>query len=189
MSCGECGTRIAISKTTIHKKRQGLPVPAPGRLPPTPQVQSNSLRPGVTAHHYSNLSVSSPGGQQSAELNFHPRGKPVRDRPHRNSFRLKSPKKEAALAQLPSLIETGVLDQETADLRRYNLRGRNCRTAAAHCSSCPRLTCRNSPRRWRFLSSGSTCLSQSDGGGGGVSSFREFIRDIKINRQGNDWGN
>ncbi|UBF24815.1 recombinase family protein [Kovacikia minuta CCNUW1] len=89
--------------------------------------------------------------------------------------------KQAILEQLPNLISTGILDQETADLRSYKLRTEIAElqaklaqlppanlTAIAQTVSLPQFWLDLSESERRFY-------------------FREFIRQIELVRAGKDW--
>ena len=89
--------------------------------------------------------------------------------------------KEAVLAQLPELEASGILDAETAALRRYKLRGE---VADLHqqLAQLPPVNLQelsqsvSIPQFWLDLSEAERRFF-----------FREFIRDIQIVRQGDDW--
>lgn len=89
--------------------------------------------------------------------------------------------KEAVLAQLPDLEKSGILDAETAALRRYKLRGE---VADLHqqLAQLPPVNLQelsqsvSIPQFWLDLSEPERRFF-----------FREFIRDIQILRQGDDW--
>jgi DNA invertase Pin-like site-specific DNA recombinase len=180
VSCGECGTRMAISKTTIHKKDTIYLYLRPAGCPNQPKCKAIpydlALQRIITqicqvlpqAVSYLQDSVAQPGET---------RGGP----PSPGFFQAQIEHKEAALAQLPALIETGVLDQETADLRRYNLRG-EIAELQQQISQLPPVNLQELsqavaiPQFWLDLSESERRFF-----------FREFIRDIKIHRQGDDW--
>jgi hypothetical protein len=89
--------------------------------------------------------------------------------------------RETALAQLPNLVETGILDTETADLRRYKLRAEMAQIAQqmAQCSPINLAELAPSvalPRFWLDLSEAERRFF-----------FREFIRRIDLIRQGETW--
>ncbi|MBD2231257.1 recombinase family protein [Phormidium tenue] len=89
--------------------------------------------------------------------------------------------KEAAIAQLPTLEDSGILDAETAALRRYKLRGE---ISALHqqLAQLPPVNLQelsqsvSIPQFWLDLSEAERRFF-----------FREFIRDIQIVRQDKDW--
>lgn len=89
--------------------------------------------------------------------------------------------KEAILDQLPALEETGVLDTETAALRRYKLRG-EISTLHQQLAQLPPVNLQelsqsvSIPQFWLDLSEAERRFF-----------FREFIRDIQIVRQDGDW--
>ncbi len=89
--------------------------------------------------------------------------------------------KEDALEQLPKLVASGVLDQETADLRRYKL-GVEIAAIQNRIAQLPPVNLKeiaqavSIPQFWLDLSESERRFY-----------FREFIRQIKISRQENDW--
>ncbi|MBD2113929.1 MULTISPECIES: recombinase family protein [Cyanophyceae] len=89
--------------------------------------------------------------------------------------------KEAAIAQLPTLEESGVLDAETAALRRYKLRG-EISTLHQQLAQLPPVNLQelsqsvSIPQFWLDLSEAERRFF-----------FREFIRNIQIVRQDKDW--
>ena len=89
--------------------------------------------------------------------------------------------KKEVLDQLPNLIVNGVLDQETADLRRYKLRveiaaiqNRIAQLPPVNLKELAQTV--SIPQFWLDLSESERRFY-----------FREFIRQIKISRQGNNW--
>ncbi|WP_017296844.1 recombinase family protein [Nodosilinea nodulosa] len=89
--------------------------------------------------------------------------------------------KEAVLAQLPDLEESGILDAETAALRRYRLRG-EVATLHQQLAQLPPVNLQelsqsvSIPQFWLDLSEAERRFF-----------FREFIRDIQIVRDGDTW--
>ncbi|MGG6239867.1 recombinase family protein [Nodosilinea sp. AN01ver1] len=89
--------------------------------------------------------------------------------------------KEAVLAQLPALEDSGVLDAETAALRRYKLRG-EVATLHQQLAQLPPVNLQelsqsvSIPQFWLDLSEAERRFF-----------FREFIRDIQIVREGDKW--
>ena len=89
--------------------------------------------------------------------------------------------KQAALAQLPNLIASGVLDQETGDLRTYKLRA-DIAAIQKHLAELPPVNLReiaqavSIPQFWLDLSESERRFY-----------FREFIHQIQFSRRGNDW--
>ena len=89
--------------------------------------------------------------------------------------------KEAALDQLPKLVASGVLDQETADLRRYKLRV-EIAAVQERIAQLPPVNLKeiaqavSIPQFWLDLSESERRFY-----------FREFIRQIRISRQEKDW--
>jgi DNA invertase Pin-like site-specific DNA recombinase len=180
VSCGECGTRMAISKTTIHKRDKVYlylrPVDCPRRpkcraIPYDLALQTMIARicqdlPQAVSHLLK--SAAEPGATPDTP-------------PLPNLFQDQMAQKEAALAQLPALVETGVLDQETADLRRYNLRS-ELAELQQRLSQLPPVNLQELaqavaiPQFWLDLSESERRFF-----------FREFIRDVHITRQGNGW--
>lgn len=89
--------------------------------------------------------------------------------------------KEAAIAQLPALEADGILDAETAALRRYKLRG-EIATLHQQLAQLPPVNLQelsqsvSIPQFWLDLSEAERRFF-----------FREFIRDIQIVREGDKW--
>ncbi|MBD1915672.1 MULTISPECIES: recombinase family protein [Cyanophyceae] len=89
--------------------------------------------------------------------------------------------KEAAIAQLPTLEESGILDAETVALRRYKLKG-EISTLHQQLAQLPPVNLQelsqsvSIPQFWLDLSEAERRFF-----------FREFIRDIQIVREDKDW--
>ena len=89
--------------------------------------------------------------------------------------------KQSALAQLPELVTNGVLDQETADLRTYKLRT-EISAIQQRLAQLPPVNLKeiaqavSIPQFWLDLSESERRFY-----------FREFIRQIQLSRQDNDW--
>lgn len=89
--------------------------------------------------------------------------------------------REVALAQLPALVDTGILDQYTANLRTYTLRS-ELAAIQQQLAQLPPVNLRelsqsvSIPQFWFDLSEAERRFF-----------FREFIREIQIYRQGDDW--
>lgn len=89
--------------------------------------------------------------------------------------------KQAVLAQLPELVQTGILDRETADLRAYKLRtemaelqGQLAQLPPVNLTSTAQTV--SIPQFWLDLSESERRFY-----------FREFIRQIEIVRADSDW--
>jgi DNA invertase Pin-like site-specific DNA recombinase len=89
--------------------------------------------------------------------------------------------KEGILGQLPGLVEAGILDPETADLRRYTLEGEIAQLEQQR-SQLPPVNLQELsrsvaiPQFWLDLSEAERRFF-----------FREFIRRIQIQRRAEDW--
>ena len=89
--------------------------------------------------------------------------------------------KQSVLAQLPELVTSNVLDQETADLRAYKLRAEIAATQQ-NLAQLPPVNLKeiaqavSIPQFWLDLSESERRFY-----------FREFIRQIEFNRQENGW--
>jgi hypothetical protein len=89
--------------------------------------------------------------------------------------------KQAILEQLPPLVASGVLDQETADLRAYKLRT-EIAELQGKLSQLPPVNLKaiaqtvSIPQFWLDLSESERRFY-----------FREFIREIELVRQEKDW--
>ena len=162
VSCGECGTRIAISKTTIHKKDKVYLYLRPVDCPQRPKCKAIpydlALRRIITQ-----ICQYLPQAVSSLQNSISIPGETSAGPPSPELFQAQIAQKEAALAQLPSPDRNGSAGSKKRLISVVTTCGAKLQNCSSTLLSCPRLTCRNSPRRWRFLSSGSTCLSQSDG--------------------------
>ncbi|MDB9303689.1 recombinase family protein [Nodularia spumigena CS-591/12] len=99
----------------------------------------------------------------------------------KNSLRQAIAHQQEILQQLPTLIETGILDDETAKLRAYKLRT-EISQLQAKLATLPPVNLRSVaqavsiPQFWFDLSEAERRFY-----------FREFIKQIEILRQGKDW--
>ena len=89
--------------------------------------------------------------------------------------------KQQILEQLPALVESGVLDNETAELRTYKVRT-EISTLKAKLAQLPPVDLSATvqavslPQFWLDLSEAERRFY-----------FREFLRQIVLQRQGTDW--
>jgi len=179
VSCQACGTAMAISKTTIHNRETVYlylrPVDCP-RRPKCKAIPYDLALQTIIAKICQTLP------QAVSKLQPRP---DAQDGINQSSafapLQTQIEQKEAALVQLPSLIEAGVLDQETADLRRYTLRG-EISELQQQISQLPPVNLQELsqavaiPQFWMDLSESERRFF-----------FREFIRDIQIKRQDDGW--
>jgi len=179
VSCQACGARMAISKTTVYQQDRVYLYLRPMACPRRPKCKAipyDGALQKLIAQICQHLPPAVEALQSPPE-DTHGRPRP----PSSRGLQEQIGQKEAALAQLPRLVETGVLDQETADLRRYNLRG-EIAEIQQQVSQLPPVNLQELsqavaiPQFWLDLSESERRFF-----------FREFIRDIYIVRQGDDW--
>jgi DNA invertase Pin-like site-specific DNA recombinase len=179
VSCQACGSPMAISKTTIRRQDKVYLYLRPVNCPRQPKCKAIpydlALQTIITK-----ICQTLPQAVDKLQS----RSNPQDDTDQSSAFapfQAQIEQKEAALAQLPSLIETGVLDQETADLRRYTLRG-EISELQQQISQLPPVNLQELsqavaiPQFWLDLSESERRFF-----------FREFIRNIQIKREGDGW--
>jgi DNA invertase Pin-like site-specific DNA recombinase len=179
VSCQACGCPLRVSKTTVRGKAQTYLYLRPAACARSPRCRAIAYEealhkiitqvcqdlPAAVAHLRSAL----PDGDAN---------RPAAPRP---LLQAQIQQKQSALAQLPALVATAVLDAETADLRQYKLRGEIAeleqRIAQLPPVNLQELSQSVSiPQFWLDLSEAERRFF-----------FREFIRSIQIVRQGDDW--
>lgn len=175
--CQTCGGSMAISTTTVRGKAQRYvylrPTACPQR-PRCPALPYDAVLQAVIADICHTLP------QAVAQWQIH-RATPVAGPAPTDLLHHQLQQRETVLAQLPHLVETGILDPETADLRRYNLRAEMAQIAQhiAQCSPVNLAELAPSvalPQFWLDLSESERRFF-----------FREFIRRIDLIRQGETW--
>lgn len=172
VTCSECKSHMTITRVTIRKQTKEYLYLRPINCPKKPKCQSipyedvlektiaavcHDLPKAVEGVNFPQLdTVKNNLGQEIARVN-------------------------AILEQIPELIETGVLDEETAKLRTYKLRT-EISAMEAKLATLPPVNLRSVaqavsiPQFWLDLSESERRFY-----------LREFIREIEIARQDNSW--
>lgn len=175
VTCQTCGQPLTISKTSPRGQGKNYLYLRPSGCPDTPRCKAI---PYDEALNRIIAEICRVLPQAVAQFTAHlPPGSPA------PVTRLQGQidAKEAVLAQLPDLEETGVLDAETAALRRYKLRG-EVATLHQQLAQLPPVNLQelsqsvSIPQFWLDLSEAERRFF-----------FREFIRDIQIVRGGDEW--
>ncbi|NJL49124.1 MAG: recombinase family protein [Leptolyngbyaceae cyanobacterium SM2_5_2] len=179
VSCQTCGCTMTVSNTTIRGKAQSYQYLRPSQCPRSPRCKAIAYNDAL---HQIILQICQDLPQAVARLQA--------SRPRSETQPMASPadflqaqiqQKNAALAQLPALLESDVLDAETTDLRRYKLRG-EIADLAQQIAQLPPVNLQelsqsvSIPQFWLDLSEAERRFF-----------FREFIRNIQIMREGDDW--
>ncbi len=175
VSCQSCGTAMAISKTTVHKRDKVYLYLRPTECPRHPKCRAipydQALQKIITQ-----ICQALPRavGQMQRPAESAAEGGPSAPA---KGFETQIAHKESALAQLPALVEAGVLDPETAALRQYHLRN-EITQIHQQMAQLPPVNLQELsqavalPQFWQDLSESERRFF-----------FREFIRDIQIVRQ------
>jgi DNA invertase Pin-like site-specific DNA recombinase/predicted metal-binding protein len=170
--CGECRSHMGVCRVTIRNQDKEYLYLRPISCPQRPKCRSIS---------YQEVLDSTIGAVcrdlpiAVAKMNF-PQLDLVKD-----SLGEAIARQQAILEQLPNLVETGVLDVETAKLRTYKLRT-EISALQAKLATLPPVNLRSVaqavsiPQFWLDLSEAERRFY-----------FREFIRQIEIIRQEKEW--
>ena len=179
VQCHTCGSAMTVSTTTVRGKSQRYLYLRPAACPQQPRCRALPYD-AVLQAVITDICHTLP--QAVAQWQTH-RTAPNATPPPNPLAPLQAQRqqRESALAQLPALIETGVLDAETAALRRYTLQGEIAHIEQQMAQLPPiNLTELASsvalPQFWLDLSEAERRFF-----------FREFIRHIDILRQGETW--
>lgn len=173
--CGACQSAMKVSRVVARRKPSGqkeylylIPVACPRqpacRALPYPQVLEQTIQ---------QICQDLPPAVNEAAL------PPVEGIKQNLNAQISA--KQALLDQLPPLVETGVLDAETADLRAYKIRT-EVSTLQLKLAQLPPVNLKaiaqvaSLPQFWLDLSEAERRFY-----------FREFIRQIQILRDGEDW--
>lgn len=179
VSCQSCGVTLVISKTS--RRGQGKtyiylrPVGCP-RSPRCKAIPYDAALQAIITQICRVLPQAVAHLQQITLALGEDRQPPPLER-----FQTQIDQKAAALAQLPALVETGVLDAETAELRRYKLHG-ELADIQQQIAQLPPVNLQelsqsvSIPQFWLDLSESERRFF-----------FREFIRDVQLVREGDDW--
>lgn len=171
VSCSACQTPMAISKTTVRRRNQGYVYLRPTQCPRQPRCRAI---PYDVALHRIITQICQDLPQAVSELQAGTEPGPDQGPSSAGVLQPQIDQKEAAMAQLPDLVKTGILDPESADLRRYTLRGEISRLQD-QIAQLPPVNLQELsqavaiPQFWLDLSESERRFF-----------FREFIRDIRI---------
>jgi DNA invertase Pin-like site-specific DNA recombinase len=179
VSCQQCGTRFAISKTTVRNQEKTYLYLRPADCPRNPKCKAiaydEALQKIITQicqdlpQAVAKLSGSINAESGSLQIQALER------------LQANIQQKNAVLEQLPELVKMDVLDQETADLRRYKLRS-EIAEVQQQIAQLPPVNLQELtqavaiPRFWQDLSEAERRFF-----------FREFMRDIQIVRHNGNW--
>ena len=179
VQCHTCGSPMTVSTTTVRGKSQSYLYLRPTTCPQQPRCRAipyDAVLQAVIADICHTLP------QAVAQWQAH-RADPALAPPPNPLALLQDQRqqREAALDQLPALVETGVLDAETADLRRYTLRGEIAQIEQKIAQLPPVNLSELAPsvalpQFWLDLSEAERRFF-----------FREFIRRIDLHRQNGAW--
>ncbi|QQE63399.1 recombinase [Leptolyngbya sp. BL0902] len=179
VQCHTCGSPMTVSTTTIRGKAQSYLYLRPTACPQQPRCRAlayDQVLQAVIADICHTLPQAVAQWQaHRADPNSAPPPNPFAQ------LQTQRQQRESALAQLPALVETGVLDAETAALRRYKLRGEITHIEQQIAQLPPVNLAELAPsvalpQFWLDLSEAERRFF-----------FREFIRRIEIHRQGQEW--
>lgn len=178
VQCQACGSAMTISSTTVRGKAEGYLYLRPARCPRSPRCSAiaydqvleatiteicQTLPQAVAQHLATVAAPSDRTPSPSTDLQAH------------------IDQRESALAQLPQLLASGVLDTATADLRRYTLQGEIAQLEAQR-AALPPVNLQelaqsvSIPQFWRDLSEAERRFF-----------FREFLRRIDLVREEDRW--
>ncbi|WOD39045.1 recombinase family protein [Nodosilinea sp. E11] len=175
VTCQECSQPLTISKTTPRGQAKSYLYLRPSGCSRRPRCKAIAYD---TALHRIVAEICQVLPQAVAQFTSRiPAGAPA---PY-TRLQAAIDSKEAAIAQLPALETSGILDGETAALRRYKLRGE---ISALHqqLAQLPPVNLQelsqsvSIPQFWLDLSEAERRFF-----------FREFIRDIQLVRDGDAW--
>ncbi|PSR18385.1 recombinase family protein [filamentous cyanobacterium CCP3] len=175
VTCQTCGQALTISKTAPRGQAKSYLYLRPSGCPNTPRCKAI---PYDDALHRIVAEICRVLPQAVAQFTARmPAGAPAPGSRLQGEIEAK----ETILAQLPALEDSGVLDAETAALRRYKLRG-EVATLHQQLAQLPPVNLQelsqsvSIPQFWLDLSEAERRFF-----------FREFIREIQIVRDGETW--
>ncbi len=170
--CGKCQSHMGVCRVTIRKQDKEYLYLRPISCPQRPKCRAISYQE-VLDRTIAGVCRDLPVAV--AKMNF-PQLDAVK-----NSLGEAIARQQEILEQLPALVETGVLDAETAKLRAYKLRT-EISTLQAKLATLPPVNLRSVaqavsiPQFWLDLSEAERRFY-----------FREFIRKIELIREDKDW--
>lgn len=172
VTCGECQSPMNIVKVSTHKKGKEYLYLRPIKCPKTPQCRA------ISYHKILDNTIQ----MICQEL-----PKAVAQMPLPDMGEIKTnlgnaiAQKQQIITQLPNLIQQGILDQETSEIRAYKLRTEIAQLQSK-LAELPPVNLRETaqavsiPQFWQDLSESERRFY-----------FREFIREIQLCRQNEDW--
>jgi DNA invertase Pin-like site-specific DNA recombinase len=170
--CGECQLPLTITRvTTVRKDREYLYL-RPSRCPKKPKCSSIPYEE-VLQKTIARICEDLPRAVAGTPL-------PDMDRV-KQDMETAIAAKQTILDQLPALIESGILDRETAELRAYRVRTETAELQA-QLAQLPPVNLQaiaqtvSIPQFWLDLSETERRFY-----------FREFIRQVELTRQGGEW--
>ena len=170
--CGECQSHMTVTRVTIHRQKKEYLYLRPINCPQNPKCRAISYQE-VLQKTIETVCRDLP--QAVEAMNF-----PQLDGVKNNLTEAIS-NHQKILEQIPDLVDTGILDEETSKLRIYKLRTEISKLQA-QLAILPPVNLRSVaqavsiPEFWLDLSETERRFY-----------FREFIRQIEINRQEKDW--
>jgi DNA invertase Pin-like site-specific DNA recombinase len=178
VQCHSCGSTMTISTTTIRGKAQRYLYLRPTACPQQPRCRAipyDEVLQAVIADICRTLPQAVAQWQTQRSAADSPSPSPL------TALQAQLQQRAAVLEQLPMLIDTGVLDAETAALRRYTLHGEMAQIEQQIAQLPPVNLSELAPsvalpQFWLDLSEAERRFF-----------FREFIRRIDLHRHGNAW--
>lgn len=176
--CHTCGGAMAVSTTTVRGKAQSYLYLRPVACPQQPRCRAlpyDAVLQAVIAEICHTLPQAVAQWQAQRSTADSPPPSPLM------ALQAQLQQRRSVLEQLPTLMETGVLDAETADLRRYNLLGEMAHIEQQMAQLPPVNLAELAPsvalpQFWQDLSEAERRFF-----------FREFICRIEIHRRGETW--
>jgi DNA invertase Pin-like site-specific DNA recombinase/predicted metal-binding protein len=172
VTCSECKSHMTITRVTIRKQAKEYLYLRPIHCPKNPKCRSIAYQ---EVFEKTITAVCRDLPQAVEGINF-PQLDTVK-----NYLEQEIARAIAILEQIPGLVETGILDEETAKLRTYKLRT-ELSEMQAKLATLPPVNLRSVaqavsiPQFWLDLSESERRFY-----------LREFIREIQIVRQDNSW--
>lgn len=172
VTCGECRSPMNIVKVTTHKKDKEYLYLRPIKCPKNPKCRAISYQQIL---------------DNTIQMTCQELPKAVAQMQLPDMGEIKTnlgnaiAQKQQVLTQLPNLIQQGILDQETSQIRAYKLRTEIAQLQSK-LAELPPVNLRETaqavsiPQFWQDLSESERRFY-----------FREFIREIQLWRQNEDW--
>ncbi|MFB2836236.1 recombinase family protein [Floridanema evergladense] len=170
--CGECRSPMNITRVTTHKKDKEYLYLRPINCPKSPKCSAISYQK-ILEQTIQLICRDLPQAVAQMQL------PDMEDM--KKSLANAIAQKQQILSQLPNLIQQGILDQETSQIRAYKLRTEIAQLQSK-LAELPPVNLRETaqavsiPQFWQDLSESERRFY-----------FREFIREIQLWRQDEDW--